>query len=342
MSNLLRKIACFLVAIIGFGTIANISYAVPYQNIFHSSGDAVKSRYAPRNEKAKVYVRKPRAKKNAIAQRKAKKVVRKKRKVSKARVKTRKLVKRTAKRKVSRKVKKVRKYRLAKKKPFAKKRAKSKLSKKVKSKKKVIRQAKRVTKKVRKKVVRKIRPAKAKVRMVKNLRKSAKVKVSAKIQKPVMRKTALQKVRRTSTHIKKVALGGKVSGRSRFSSLIAKHASKYGVPVSLAHAVVRIESNYRPGVRGQAGEIGLMQIKPATARMMGFRGNAQALYNPDTNLKYGMKYLAGAYKRAGGTICGTVLRYNAGHAAKRMNPISANYCRKAKRILGKRTRAQSL
>ena len=108
------------------------------------------------------------------------------------------------------------------------------------------------------------------------------------------------------------------------------------MPVNLAHAIVSIESNYRAGVRGGAGEIGLMQIKPATARMMGFRGTVKALYNPDTNLKYGMKYLAGAYKRSGGTICGTVLKYNAGHGAKRMNPISARYCRKAKRILGNR------
>ncbi len=129
-------------------------------------------------------------------------------------------------------------------------------------------------------------------------------------------------------------VSSKVSGRSRFSNLIAKHASNNGVPVRLAHAVVRIESNYRPGIRGGAGEIGLMQIKPATARMMGFRGATKALYNPDTNLKYGMKYLAAAYRMSGGTICGTVLKYNAGHGARRMNPISARYCRKAKRILG--------
>lgn len=126
------------------------------------------------------------------------------------------------------------------------------------------------------------------------------------------------------------------SGQSRFSSLIAKHAAAFGVPVKLAKAVVRVESNFRPHVRGGAGEIGLMQIKPATARAMGFRGPTRALFNPDTNIKYGMKYLAGAYRRAGGSLCGTILRYNAGHYAKRMNPISARYCRKVKRILGKR------
>ena len=37
----------------------------------------------------------------------------------------------------------------------------------------------------------------------------------------------------------------------------------------------------------------------------------------------------------GGSICGTVLKYNAGHYAKRMNKISANYCSKVKRLLAK-------
>jgi soluble lytic murein transglycosylase-like protein len=37
--------------------------------------------------------------------------------------------------------------------------------------------------------------------------------------------------------------------------------------------------------------------------------------------------------RSGGTTCGTILRYNAGHGAKRMNPISARYCRRVRAIL---------
>ena len=44
-------------------------------------------------------------------------------------------------------------------------------------------------------------------------------------------------------------------------------------------------------------------------------------------------YLAGAVQRGGGTTCGTILKYNAGHYAKRMNPISQRYCSKVKREL---------
>ena len=120
----------------------------------------------------------------------------------------------------------------------------------------------------------------------------------------------------------------------KYSSIIARHAAANGVPVSLAMAVVGVESNYRPNARGRAGEIGLMQIKPATARMMGYTGSAKGLYDPETNIKYGMKYLGMAHKLGGGTTCGTILKYNAGHAAKRMNPVSAGYCSKVKRRLG--------
>ncbi|TPJ71326.1 lytic transglycosylase domain-containing protein [Mesorhizobium sp. B2-6-2] len=116
----------------------------------------------------------------------------------------------------------------------------------------------------------------------------------------------------------------------QYSSIIARYAASYGVPVSLAKAVIKIESNYRPNLVGSAGEIGLMQIKPATARMMGYTGSAKGLFDPDTNIKYGMKYLAMAQGLGGGTTCGTILKYNAGHGATRMNPISAAYCSKVK------------
>lgn len=115
-----------------------------------------------------------------------------------------------------------------------------------------------------------------------------------------------------------------------FAEIIAAAAEAEGVPVELAHAVVFIESTYRPSVTGSAGEIGLMQIKLGTARDMGFRGTRKQLYDPATNIRYGMKYLAGAKKRGGGTVCGTILKYNAGHYAKRSNPVSRRYCERVK------------
>ncbi len=122
-------------------------------------------------------------------------------------------------------------------------------------------------------------------------------------------------------------------GKAPYNGLIKTYAKKYGVPTDLAHAVVKVESNFNARARGSAGEIGLMQIKPATARMLGYSGSAKGLYDPETNIQYGMKYLAMAHNLGGGDTCGTILRYNAGHGAKRMNPVSAAYCQKVKAIL---------
>lgn len=129
------------------------------------------------------------------------------------------------------------------------------------------------------------------------------------------------------------ATATKATGKP-YGEIVARYASAYGVPVSLAHAVISVESNYRPNTRGRAGEIGLMQIKPATARMMGYSGSSKGLFNPETNIKFGMLYLAKAHELSGGTTCGTILKYNAGHGAKRMNPVSAAYCKKVQARIG--------
>jgi soluble lytic murein transglycosylase-like protein len=129
------------------------------------------------------------------------------------------------------------------------------------------------------------------------------------------------------------ALSEAVQETKPYSAIIVKYAKQYGVPVDLAHAVVEVESNFNPKARGRAGEVGLMQIKPATARMMGYKGNVKNLYKPETNIEFGMKYLAAAHELGGGKTCGTILKYNAGHGAKRMNPVSKQYCGKVEALL---------
>lgn len=123
--------------------------------------------------------------------------------------------------------------------------------------------------------------------------------------------------------------------RAQYAPIIAKHARANGVPLDLAMAVVQVESSFRADARGGAGEVGLMQLMPATARGIGYKGPMKALYNPDTNIRYGMKYLGKAYRLSGKSTCGAILKYNAGHGAKRMNPISAKYCRRVRKILRK-------
>lgn len=118
-----------------------------------------------------------------------------------------------------------------------------------------------------------------------------------------------------------------------YTDIIRQHALNNNVPVDLAHAVIRAESNYNKNALGRAGEIGLMQIKLSTARGLGYHGTAKGLYEPNTNIEYGMKYLGKATALGEGDTCTTLLKYNAGHNAKKMNNATTRYCSKIKSFM---------
>lgn len=101
-------------------------------------------------------------------------------------------------------------------------------------------------------------------------------------------------------------------------ALVSAAAQVAGVPLAIAHAVVRTESRYNPRARGSAGEIGLTQLKMGTARGMGYRGTAAELYDPATNLKWGFRYLAAAYQRSGGNWAVAASLYNRGIYSRRV------------------------
>jgi soluble lytic murein transglycosylase-like protein len=120
--------------------------------------------------------------------------------------------------------------------------------------------------------------------------------------------------------------------RAEYNALVATHASANGLPEALVHRVIVRESRYQPRLIGRGGTIGLMQIKLATARGLGYSGDAEGLRDPNTNLTYGVKYLAGAYRAANGNHDRAVHYYASGYyyAAKRQRleraplPIAAN------------------
>jgi hypothetical protein len=105
---------------------------------------------------------------------------------------------------------------------------------------------------------------------------------------------------------------------SPYDGMIASHAAANGVPVALVHRVIVRESRYNPRAVNR-GNYGMMQIRLQTARGMGYTGTAQGLLDPNTNLTYAVKYLAGAYKVAGGNHSRAVSLYARGYyyAAKR-------------------------
>jgi soluble lytic murein transglycosylase-like protein len=131
------------------------------------------------------------------------------------------------------------------------------------------------------------------------------------------------------------APGFEGGARNRYHDLVAKHAAQNGIPFALADAVIRVESRYNPAA-SNGGAVGLMQIKPRTARGLGYSGATEGLHNPETNILYGVKYLAQAYRMAGGDTCGTVMRYQSGHYAKHMSGANRVYCAKIRTIYASR------
>ncbi len=77
-------------------------------------------------------------------------------------------------------------------------------------------------------------------------------------------------------------------------ALINRYANLYEVPPSLVHRVILRESRHRPDARN-GPYYGLMQILPQTAHTMGYDGPPEGLLDAETNLRYGVKYLRGAW-----------------------------------------------
>lgn len=108
-------------------------------------------------------------------------------------------------------------------------------------------------------------------------------------------------------------------GPAEINRMIRHYSRVYDVPEAIIHQTVKRESGYNPAARN-GPYYGLMQIHPQTARTMGYRGAPEGLLDADTNLKYAVKYLRGAYLVARGNVERTHMWYRRGYyyEAKRM------------------------
>lgn len=120
-------------------------------------------------------------------------------------------------------------------------------------------------------------------------------------------------------------------GREHYREMVLRYATENNLPESLVHRVIMRESKYQPHLTGKGGALGMMQIKLATARGVGYTGTAQGLYDPETNVKYATRYLAGAYRTAHGNHDLAVRYYAAGYyyAAKRQGLLQDGRTRRA-------------
>ncbi|BAM87654.1 soluble lytic transglycosylase, SLT domain [Bradyrhizobium oligotrophicum S58] len=117
---------------------------------------------------------------------------------------------------------------------------------------------------------------------------------------------------------------------SGLHELINSAADQHGLAPSLVHAVIRVESNYNCRLTGRAGERGIMQVKPATARSVGVTGD---LYDCSTGLRAGLRYLRIAISR-GGVGCAGISLYQRGVYGR---PVCTAYGRKVLRAANLRS-----
>jgi soluble lytic murein transglycosylase-like protein len=104
----------------------------------------------------------------------------------------------------------------------------------------------------------------------------------------------------------------RLDANGNLDALVARHAAANNLPEDLLRRVIKRESGGNPRVVSK-GNFGLMQIKLATARSMGYTGTAAGLLDADTNMTYAVKYLAGAYHVADGNANRAVHYYAAGY-----------------------------
>jgi len=118
-----------------------------------------------------------------------------------------------------------------------------------------------------------------------------------------------------------------------FVALVTQAAERRGIPPALGHAVATVESGWNPAALGGDGEVGLMQVMPATAAMLGFRGTLQELADPATNIRLGVQYLGDAWFLARGNLCTALMKYRAGHGEDAMSARSVEYCARVRAYL---------
>ncbi|MBK3774297.1 transglycosylase SLT domain-containing protein [Azospirillum sp. YIM DDC1] len=94
-------------------------------------------------------------------------------------------------------------------------------------------------------------------------------------------------------------------------AMVTKMAPSYGLDPDLVLAVIAVESGYRVDVVSEKNAMGLMQLIPETAERFG----VTKPFDPEQNLRGGMKYLRWLLAYFDGNVTLALAGYNAGEGA---------------------------
>jgi len=102
------------------------------------------------------------------------------------------------------------------------------------------------------------------------------------------------------------------SGVRRWWDMILKYSRQFGVDPNLVAALMWQESGGDWQATSPTGPVGLMQVAYSTAQSLGFRGTRAELYNPETNLYYGVMVIRDSLRRYGQDYYKAVYAYYSG------------------------------
>jgi len=120
-----------------------------------------------------------------------------------------------------------------------------------------------------------------------------------------LRGVGLRRAQRVSDYAARYKIDWSLAARIHDAAVAAQ------IDPNLAYRLVRVESSFRQRVIGPAGSIGFTQVQPRTARWLDPTITRDDLFEMETNLKLGFRYLRMLIDRYGDTRI-ALLAYNRG------------------------------
>lgn len=102
----------------------------------------------------------------------------------------------------------------------------------------------------------------------------------------------------------------------KYSEYVEKYALEYGVDSMLVYAIIKAESNFKPNIKSSSNAMGLMQLldetAKETAKKIGIDYTEGCLYDPETNIRLGIKYYSELLEEYDNNYMLALTAYNAG------------------------------
>jgi soluble lytic murein transglycosylase-like protein len=127
-------------------------------------------------------------------------------------------------------------------------------------------------------------------------------------------RSAIPATRRRPAVLRVVAAEKRADLRAQeVNTLISSASRNHGVPTALVKSIVATESNLRSDAVSSRGSIGLMQLRPSTARQYGDDAKVPE-QNIDAGTRY-LRFLIDRYRHSSSPLKNVIAAYNAGFVA---------------------------